>query len=164
MGDGSNRGGSTRTVPRRLVFSAPPGALQTALFELLLSRELHGVCVDRTTVGHAGLVSRPWRRNLSFPLRSETPQPMRWEELQTTMLQRELHEAARPAQLLVLTVTHEHISGIALVHCNHTSLLNSSFVGGGALLHGQQAPLVMTRPRKTMRTLTPCEERRRRCE
>lgn len=154
-----------RAVPRRLVFAAPAlGGVQQPLFDLLLSRALIGACIDRTTLGHGGLGTRAWRRNISCPaslngsvdaaefwaprLASADPQ---WEALRRAAIASEISSAggagnaSRPANLLLLQLKGADggggLAGLSIVHANHTSLAEAPHAGAAALVSGHQALL-----------------------
>ena len=74
-----------RVASHRLLLAVPaiPG-VQTPLMDLLLRRELHRVCLDRTALGQGGLSSRAWRRNMTLALPAAqpeaTPQSTCWSQ------------------------------------------------------------------------------------
>lgn len=169
-----------RAVPRRLVFAAPAlGGVQQPLFDLLLSRALIGACIDRTTLGHGGIGTRAWRRNISCPaslngsvdaaafwaprLASADPQ---WEALRRAATAREISSASgagntsRPAKLLLLQLKGadggEGLAGLSIVHANHTSLAEVPYAGAAALVSGHQALSDIYESVSRRRSSKPC--------
>jgi len=168
-------------TPRRLVFAVPSlGGVQQPLFDLLLSRALLGTCIDRTTLGHGGLGTRPWRRNISFPSESligstdaaefwaprlATVDPQ-WEALRQAAAACEtasttgVANATRPAQLLLLQLKGVDgsggLAGLSIVHTNHTSLADTPYVGAAALLSGHEALADIYESVSRRRSAKPC--------
>ena len=146
-----------RAIPHRLVFATPPFAgVQRRLLELLRSRALLGICVDRITLGHGALTTRAWRRNLSVTFPLEQPQqPDDWVRLRTAAIAREAIDPTSPAKIMLINLRGgeiggkiggeiggeigREIGGFSFLHQNSTHLVEGDYLSVGVLVDGERA-------------------------